>query len=71
MSYNTSELLNLPAMERYNIAVALWASIEEELPISDEEKRFAEVRLEEYLKNTSEVLKWEDARAQLKKEYGV
>lgn len=71
MSYNTSELLNLPAMERYNIAVELWASIEEELPISDEEKRFAETRLEEYLKQPNEVLRWEDARAQLKKEYGV
>lgn len=72
MSYNTEELLKLPVTERYEIAVALWESIEEEnLPITDEEKVFSEKRLEEYLNNPKDILKWEDARTQIKKEYGI
>lgn len=72
MSYNTEELLKLPVIERYDIAVALWESIEDEdLPITDEEKVFAGMRLQEYLNNPKDVLKWEDARIQIKKEYGI
>ncbi len=72
MSYNKEELLKLPAAERYDIAVALWDSIEEEdLPVTDEEKAFAEMRLQEHLNNPKDVIKWEDARAQIKKEYGI
>ncbi len=72
MSYNKEELLKLPVAERYDIAVALWDSIEEEeLPVTDEEKAFAEMRLQEHLNNPKDVIKWEDARAQIKKEYGI
>ena len=72
MSYNTEELLKLPVIERYDIAVALWESIEDEdLPITNEEKVLAEMRLQEHLNNPKDILKWEDARAQIKKEYGV
>jgi putative addiction module component (TIGR02574 family) len=72
MSYNTEELLKLPVIERYDIALALWESIEdEELPITAEERAFAEMRLQEHLNNPKDVIKWEDARAQIKKEYGV
>ncbi len=72
MSYNKEELLKLPVAERYDIAVALWDSIEEEdLPVTDEEKAFAEMRLQEHLNNPQDVIKWEDARAQIKKEYGI
>lgn len=72
MSYNTEELLKLPVIERYDIAVALWESIEDEdLPITEEEKILAEIRLQEHLNNPKDILKWEDAREQIKKEYGV
>lgn len=72
MSYNTEELLKLPVIERYDIAVALWESIEDEdLPITEEEKVLAEIRLQEHLNNPKDILKWEDARAQIKKEYGI
>jgi putative addiction module component (TIGR02574 family) len=72
MSYNTAELLKLPVMDRYDIALALWESIESEnIPVSKEEREFAEMRLEEYRKNPKEVIKWEDARAQIKEEYGI
>jgi putative addiction module component (TIGR02574 family) len=72
MSYNTEELLKLPVIERYDIAVALWDSIEDEnLPITGEEKVLAEMRLQEYLDNPKDILKWEDARAQIKKQYGI
>ena len=72
MSYNKEELLKLLVAERYAIALALWESIEEEeLPVTDEEKAFAEMRLQEYLNNPKDVIKWEDARAQIKQEYGI
>jgi putative addiction module component (TIGR02574 family) len=72
MSYNTEELLKLPVIERYDIALALWESIEnEELPVTAEERAFAEMRLLEHLNNPKDVIKWEDARAQIKKEYGI
>ncbi len=72
MSYNTEELLKLPVIERYDIAVALWESIEDEdLPITEEEKILAEIRLQEHLNNPKDILKWEDAREQIKKEYGI
>jgi putative addiction module component (TIGR02574 family) len=72
MSYNTEELLKLPVIERYDIALALWESIEdEELPVTAEERAFAEMRLQEHLNNPKDVIKWEDARAQIKKEYGI
>jgi putative addiction module component (TIGR02574 family) len=72
MSYNTEELLKLPVVERYDIALALWESIEnEELPVTAEERAFAEMRLQEHLNNPKDVIKWEDARAQIKKEYGI
>jgi putative addiction module component (TIGR02574 family) len=72
MSYNTEELLKLPVIERYDIAVALWESIEDEdLPITEEEKILAEIRLLEHLNNPKDILKWEDAREQIKKEYGI
>ncbi len=72
MSYNTAELLKLPVIERYDIALALWESIEdEELPVTAEERAFAEMRLQEHLNNPKDVIKWEDARAQIKKEYGI
>ena len=72
MSYNTEELLKLPAIERYAIAVVLWESIEnEDLPISEEEKVLAEIRLQDHLNNPKDILKWEDARSQIRKEYGI
>ncbi|MCY7291088.1 MAG: addiction module protein [Ferruginibacter sp.] len=72
MSYNKEELLKLPVIERYDIALALWESIEDEdLPITEEEKAFSEMRLQEHLNNPKDVLKWEDARMQIKKEYGT
>lgn len=72
MSYNTEELLKLPVIERYDIAVALWESIEDEdLPITEEEKILAEIRLQEHLNNPKDIMKWEDAREQIKKEYGI
>jgi putative addiction module component (TIGR02574 family) len=72
MSYNTAELLKLPVGERYDIALALWDSIEgDELPFTEEERVFAEMRLKEHLNNPLEVIKWDDARTQLIKEYGI
>ncbi len=72
MSFNTAELLKLPVGERYDIALALWDSIEgDELPITEDERVFAEMRLKEHLNNPQEVIKWDDARTQLIKEYGI
>ncbi len=72
MSYNTEELLKLPVIERYDIAIALWESIEnEDLPVTEEEEVLAEIRLQEHLNNPKDILKWEDAREQIKKEYGI
>jgi putative addiction module component (TIGR02574 family) len=72
MSYNTDELMKLPVVERYDIALALWESIEEEeLLVTVEERIFAEQRYQEHLKNPNNVISWDEARAQIKKEYSI
>ncbi len=72
MSYNIEELLKLPVLERYDIELALWESIEEEdIPVTEEEKIFVEQRYQEYLKNSNEGITWDNARAQIKKQFGI
>jgi Putative addiction module component len=72
MSYNTAELLKIPVIERYDIALALRESIEDEkLPVTAEERAFAKMRLQEHLNNPKDVIKWEDARAQIEKKFGI
>ncbi len=44
MSYNTYELLKLPVIERYDIALALWESFEDEDIPANEEEVIAEQR---------------------------
>jgi putative addiction module component (TIGR02574 family) len=71
MSYNTAELLKLPVIERYDIALALWESIEdEELPVTSEERVIAEERYNEYLKNPNAGFTWEECRKKIQLKYG-
>ncbi len=71
MSYNTEELLKLPVEEKYDLALALWESIEDmELPVSQQEKIIAEERYQAFLKNPNSGMTWDVCRKKIHLKYG-
>jgi len=71
MPYNKEELFNLPVEEKLELVEALWDKIDDELmPVTEEEIKFAEERLELHKKNPSEGLSWSEFKTKIKEKYG-
>jgi putative addiction module component (TIGR02574 family) len=71
MPYNREELFNLPVEEKLELVEALWDKIDDELmPVTDEEKKFAQERLQLHKQNPSEGLGWSEFKQKIKEKYG-
>ncbi len=61
-------LLGLPLHERFELAQALWGSIESEwdsLPVTDRERRLLDESLESYYRDPDAGTPWPEAKAEL------
>ena len=71
MAYDKEELFNLPVEEKLELVEALWNQIDDELmPVSKEEIKFAEERLQLHKQNPSEGLSWEELKKKVNGKYG-
>jgi putative addiction module component (TIGR02574 family) len=71
MTDSLKSILKLSVEERVNAIEAIWNSIEgDALPVTDEELTVARERYEEYIKNPSDSIRWEEARKKLMAKYG-
>ncbi|HRO42184.1 MAG TPA: addiction module protein [Flavipsychrobacter sp.] len=65
------EILKENTEKKIEAVQAIWNSIDEDtMPATEEEVRIARERYEEYLKNPSQIIAWEDAKQKLMKKYG-
>lgn len=63
-----NKLLDLPLPERFELAQALWGSIENEwdsLPVTDRERRLLDDSLEAYYRDPDAGTPWPEAKAEL------
>jgi putative addiction module component (TIGR02574 family) len=71
MAYDKEELFNLPVEEKLELVEALWNQIDDELmPVSKEEIKFAEERLQLHKQNPSEGLSWKELKKKVNGKYG-
>lgn len=62
------KLLELPLQERFELATALWGSVETEwdsLPVTDSERRLLDESLEAYYRDPDAGTPWPEAKAEL------
>jgi hypothetical protein len=65
------EILNETIEHKIEAVEEIWNSIDEAtLPVTDEEISVAKERYEEYLKNPSDIVSWEEAKQKLMNKYG-
>lgn len=63
-----NKLLELPLADRFELAQALWGSIETEwdsLPVTDRERRLLDESLESYYRDPGAGTPWPEAKAEL------
>ncbi len=65
-----AELLKLPASERVEIAMAMWASLSDaerdaELALTPEQEAELDLRLAEHIANPDSAIPWEEVRRKL------
>ncbi len=71
MAYNKEELLNLPVEEKLELLEALWDRIDNDLlPVTEEEIKFAQARLELHKQKPSDGLSWQKVKKKIIKKYG-
>lgn len=71
MAYNKEELLNLPVEEKLELVEALWDTIDEDLlPVTGEEIKFAQKRLELHKQKFSDGLSWQEVKKKITEKYG-
>ncbi len=70
MSAVLEEALKLPPPERLRIAYALYDSVEQDpnaFPLTEEQKKELERRLEDYRNNPGDVIQWEEVKEKLRR----
>jgi putative addiction module component (TIGR02574 family) len=66
MSNLQNEIGNLSAAEKFKLLDALWESLESDLPaLTDEQRAELDYRIDNYERNPSDVISWEQVRAGL------
>jgi putative addiction module component (TIGR02574 family) len=71
MAYDREELFNLPVEEKLKLVQALWDRIDEDLlPVTEEEIKFAQERLELHKQKPSEGLSWSEVKKKITRKYG-
>jgi putative addiction module component (TIGR02574 family) len=71
MKTDIKELLNLPVDERLEIIEKIWVSLDENVPMDEDEIRVAKERYEDYKKNPKDLLEWNDVKESLFLKYGI
>jgi putative addiction module component (TIGR02574 family) len=71
MKTDIKELLNLPVDERLEIMEKIWVSLDENVPMDEDEIRVAKERYEDYKKNPKDLLEWNDVKESLFLKYGI
>jgi putative addiction module component (TIGR02574 family) len=71
MKTDIKELLNLPVDERLEIMEKIWVSLDENVPMDEDEIRVAKERYEDYKKNPNDLLEWNDVKESLFLKYGI
>jgi len=70
MSTQISEILQLSIAERIQLAEDIWDSIAafpEAVPLTDEQKRELDRRLQAYVENPSEGISWDELKEEVRK----
>lgn len=71
MPYDKEELLKLSAIEKQELAEALWNSIDNSsIPSTEEELSFVKQRLDEHNQNPDEGISWDELKDKIKSRYG-
>ena len=71
MPYNKEDLLKLSAIEKQELAEALWNSIDDtSIPVTEEELAFVKGRFQQHAENPGEGITWDDLKSKMKNKYG-
>ena len=71
MKDSLKDILGMSVQEKIEAVGQIWDSIaENSLPVSDDELTIARERYQEYLKNPSDLISWEQAKKGLMQKYG-